>query len=205
MIKINNLSKGYGNKSIFTDYNLSVAEGEMLAIVGDSGKGKSTLLNIIGSLEPFDSGVVEVNNRNIKKMKHREQLDYLRNDVSFLFQNYALMEDHDVYDNITIGQKNHKNIKGLVEEVLREVNLSGFENRMVNTLSGGEQQRVALARVMLKPSRLLLADEPTGNLDETNSKNVWEVLLKLKEMDKTVLVVTHELHALHYFDRVINL
>lgn len=205
MIKINNLSKEYGNKSIFTDYNLSVAEGEMLAIVGDSGKGKSTLLNIIGSLEPFDSGVVEVNNRNIKKMKHREQLDYLRNDVSFLFQNYALMEDHNVYDNITIGQKNHKNIKGLVEEVLREVNLSGFENRMVNTLSGGEQQRVALARVMLKPSRLLLADEPTGNLDETNSKNVWEVLLKLKEMDKTVLVVTHELHALHYFDRVINL
>lgn len=205
MITINNLSKRYGDNNIFSDYNLSVAEGEMVAIVGISGKGKSTLLNIIGSLEPFDSGSVEVNNRNIKKMKHKEQLQFLRNHVSFLFQNYALMENHNVYDNITMGQKFDKNRKTQIEEVLGEVNLSGFENRMVSTLSGGEQQRVALARVMLKPSKLILADEPTGNLDEINSNKVWETLLKLKNMDKTVVVVTHEVHALHHFDRVIEL
>ena len=205
MITINNLSKRYGDNNIFSVFNLSVAEGEMVAIVGISGKGKSTLLNIIGSLEPFDSGSVEVNNRNIKKMKHKEQLQFLRNHVSFLFQNYALMENHNVYDNITMGQKFDKNKKTQIEEVLDKVNLSGFENRMVSTLSGGEQQRVALARVMLKPSKLILADEPTGNLDEINSNKVWETLLELKSMNKTVVVVTHEVHALHYFDRVIEL
>lgn len=174
MITINSLSKAYGDNKIFEDYNLSIKTGEMVAIVGVSGKGKSTLLNIIGSLESFDSGWVEVNNKNIKKMKHREQLKFLRDDVSFLFQNYALMENYSVYDNITLGQKQDK---GKIEEVLDEVNLSGFEKRIINTLSGGEQQRVALARIMLKPSKLILADEPTGNLDETNSNKVWEILL----------------------------
>lgn len=204
MITINGLSKSYGENSIFTDFDLSVKEGEMVAITGVSGKGKSTLLNIIGSLEPFDSGTVEVSNKNIKKLKHGEQLAFLRNDVSFLFQNYALMENHNVYDNIVLGQK-QKNVKTLVEEVLDKVDLSGFENRMINTLSGGEQQRVALARTMLKPSKLILADEPTGNLDETNSKKVWDILLELKDMDKTVVVVTHDVHDLERFDNVINL
>lgn len=202
MITINSLSKAYGDNKIFEDYNLSIKTGEMVAIVGVSGKGKSTLLNIIGSLESFDSGWVEVNNKNIKKMKHREQLKFLRDDVSFLFQNYALMENYSVYDNITLGQKQDK---GKIEEVLDEVNLSGFEKRIINTLSGGEQQRVALARIMLKPSKLILADEPTGNLDETNSNKVWEILLQLNSLNKTVVVVTHDTHALHHFHRVINL
>lgn len=204
MININNLSKSYGENSIFTNFNLLVSEGEMVAVTGISGKGKSTLLNIIGSLEPFDSGSVEVNNKNIKKMKHKEQLQFLRNDVSFLFQNYALLENHNVYDNIVLGQKG-KDIKTLVEEALEKVDLSGFEKRMINTLSGGEQQRVALARIMLKPSKLILADEPTGNLDDTNSKKVWDILLELKGMDKTVVVATHDGQALNRFDRVVNL
>lgn len=203
MITINNLSKSYGENSIFSDYNLSVGKSEMIAIVGVSGKGKSTLLNIIGSLEPFESGSVEVNEKDIKKMRHKEQLQFLRNDVSFLFQNYALMENHNVYDNITMGQKINK--KNLVEKVLNEVNLTGFENRIINTLSGGEQQRVALARIILKPSKVILADEPTGNLDESNSKMVWNILSQLKRMSKTVLVVTHDNHALDRFDRVIHL
>ena len=203
MIKINNLSKSYGKNTIFSDYDLKIEKGQMVAIVGVSGKGKSTLLNIIGSLEPFESGSVEVNERNIKKMKHKEQLRFLRDDVSFLFQNYALMENHTVYDNITMGQKINK--KNLLEKVLNEVGLSGFENRIISTLSGGEQQRVALARIMLKPSKLILADEPTGNLDQTNSSKVWDILLQLKRMNKTVLVVTHEKESLHHFDRVINL
>lgn len=204
MIRISNLSKSYGENSIFTNFDLLVKEGEMVAITGVSGQGKSTLLNIIGSLESFQSGLVEVNNKNIKKMKHREQLQFLKNDVSFLFQNYALMENHNVYDNIVLGRKG-KDIKILVEDVLDKVGLPGFERRMINTLSGGEQQRVALARAMLKPSKLILADEPTGNLDETNSKKVWDILLELKEIEKTILVVTHEKNSLHHFDRVINL
>ena len=204
MIRISNLSKSYGENSIFTNFDLLVKEGEMVAITGVSGQGKSTLLNIIGSLESFQSGLVEVNNKNIKKMKHREQLQFLKNDVSFLFQNYALMENHNVYDNIVLGRKG-KDIKTLVEDILDKVGIPGFERRMINTLSGGEQQRVALARTMLKPSKLILADEPTGNLDETNSKKVWDILLELKKIDKTILVVTHEKDFLDHFDRVINL
>lgn len=202
MIRINKLLKAYGSNDVFSDYNLSVDKGEMVAIVGDSGKGKSTLLNIIGSIEPFDSGYVEVNNRNIKKMKHKEQLQFLREEASFLFQNYALMENYNVYENITMGQKFDKST---IKKILKEVNLEILENRIINTLSGGEQQRVALARIMLKPSKLILADEPTGNLDETNSSKVWDILLKLKNLDKTIIVATHDINALHHFDRVIRL
>lgn len=205
MITINNLSKAYGPNKIFSDFNLSVAEGEMVAIVGSSGKGKSTLLNIIGSLEPFDSGYVEVNNKKIKKMKHKEKLQFLRNEVSFLFQNYALMENHTVYDNINMAQKIDKTKQALIDKALNDVNLPGFQNRIIKTLSGGEQQRVALARIMIKPSKLILADEPTGNLDDANSGVVVDILLKLKDMDKTIVVVTHDMRALDHFDRIIHL
>lgn len=205
MITINNLSKAYGPNKIFSDFNLSVAEGEMVAIVGSSGKGKSTLLNIIGSLEPFDSGYVEVNNKKIKKINHKEKLQFLRNEVSFLFQNYALMENHTVYDNISMGQKIDKTKQALIDKALNDVNLPGFQNRIIRTLSGGEQQRVALARIMIKPSKLILADEPTGNLDDENSGVVLDILLKLKDMDKTIVVVTHDMRALDHFDRIIYL
>lgn len=202
MIIIKNLSKMYGTNNIFKEYNLSVAEGEMIAITGNSGKGKSTLLNIMGSLEPFESGLVEVNNRDIKKMKHKMQLRFLREEVSFLFQNYALMENENVHKNITMGEKYPEES---ITKTLEEVGLIGMEKRTVHTLSGGEQQRVALARIMLKPSKLILADEPTGNLDETNASKVWEILLQLKSVGKTVIVATHEVQALHHFDRVVAL
>lgn len=205
MIIIKNLSKSYGPNKLFSDFSLSIAEGEMVAIVGNSGKGKSTLLNIIGSLEPFDSGSIEVNNKNIKKLNHKKKLEFLRNEVSFLFQNYALMENHTVYDNITMGQKIDKTKQAMIDKALNDVNLPGFQNRIISTLSGGEKQRVALARIMIKPSKLILADEPTGNLDDANSGVVWDMLLKLKNMGKTVVVVTHDMRALDHFDRIIHL
>lgn len=202
MITIKNLLKVYGTNNIFIDYNLSVSEGEMIAITGKSGKGKSTLLNIMGSLEPFESGFVKVNNNEVKKMKHKKQLHFLREEVSFLFQNYALMENESVFKNITMDAKYPDEI---ITKTLEEVGLIGKEKRIVHTLSGGEQQRVALARIMLKPSKLVLADEPTGNLDEMNAAKVWEILLRLKNTGKTVVVATHEKQSLHHFDRVIAL
>lgn len=205
MITINNLTKTFGSRNLFKDFNLSVKEGEMIAIVGDSGSGKSTLLNIIGSLEDFEAGEVEVNGKSIKNMKHKNKLKFLREEISFLFQNYALMEDKTVYENITMIQNKDKTKSLMVEEALKDVNLSGFENRMINSLSGGEQQRVALARTMLKPSKLILADEPTGNLDDTNCSKVWDILLKLNKMGKTVVVVTHDERFLIHFDSIVNL
>lgn len=202
MITIQNLTKAYGSNNIFEDYNLSVSEGEMIAITGKSGKGKSTLLNIMGSLEPFESGYVKVSNNELKNMKHKKQLRFLREEVSFLFQNYALMENESVFKNITMDEKYSDET---IAKTLEEVGLIGMKKRIVHTLSGGEQQRVALARIMLKPSKLVLADEPTGNLDETNAAKVWEILLRLKSTGKTVVVATHEKQALHHFDRVIAL
>lgn len=205
MINIENLSKTYGQNNLFNDFSLSVKEGEMVAIVGISGSGKSTLLNIIGSLEPFDSGRVKVNGKDVKNMNHKNKLRFLKEDISFLFQNYALMEDKSVYENVTMKQKKDEANRKMVEDALEDVNLPVFEDKIINTLSGGEQQRVALARLIVKPSKLILADEPTGNLDQTNANKVWDILHNLKVIGKTVVVVTHDTHALHHFDKVIDI
>ena len=202
MIEVKNLTKAFGENIIFKEYNLHVSEGEMVAITGSSGKGKSTLLNIIGSLESYDEGTVEVNKRNLRKINRKSQLEFLRNEVSFVFQNYALMENETVSENIMLGRK--QNIKN-IENVLLKVGLEGFEKRIVHTLSGGEQQRVALARIILKPSRVILADEPTGNLDDYNAEKVWGILKNLKDMNKTIIVASHETQAYKYFDRIIEL
>lgn len=205
MIKINNLHKNFGDLVLFNRYNLHIKENELVAIVGESGSGKSTLLNIIGSLENYQEGDVIVDDILLNKLSRRNQLKYLRNQISFVFQNYALMEDKNVIDNILLGLKKDEMNISRVKDVLENVGLKGFENRVVITLSGGEQQRVALARAMIKKSKVILADEPTGNLDESNSKEVLKILMKIKEEGKTIVVVTHDTSILKYFDRVISL
>lgn len=204
MIEIKNLNKSFFQRQLFKDLNISIGDGEMVAIVGVSGVGKSTLLNIIGSLEKFDSGSVTVGNTDLSKMSRKNQLLFLRNEVSFLFQNYALMDNKTVIENIILNNK-AKNTDELAKSALEQLNLNGFENRIVSSLSGGEQQRVALARVMVKPSKVVLADEPTGNLDKENSKIVWDTLKHLNKSGKTVVVVTHDLSSLTNFDKVVYL
>ncbi|MFB0917538.1 MAG: ABC transporter ATP-binding protein [Clostridiaceae bacterium] len=204
MIEIKNLNKSFFQRQLFKDLNISIGDGEMVAIVGVSGVGKSTLLNIIGSLEKFDSGSVTVGNTDLSKMSRKNQLLFLRNEVSFLFQNYALMDNKTVIENIILNNK-AKNTDELAKSALEQLKLNGFENRIVSSLSGGEQQRVALARVMVKPSKVVLADEPTGNLDKDNSKIVWDTLKHLNKSGKTVVVVTHDLSSLSNFDKVVYL
>src|SRR5690554_4695557 len=173
MIQIKNLTKTFGEYILFKDFDLNIESGEMVAIVGESGSGKSTLLNIIGSIEPYDEGEVIVNELKVHNLKGRAQRNYLKDTVSFIFQNYALMNDKSVSENISFHNKlNNNNIN----HILEKVGIENLENRLVTTLSGGEQQRVALARVIHKTSKIVLADEPTGNLDEENAQQVYKIL-----------------------------
>ncbi|MEG0327636.1 MAG: ABC transporter ATP-binding protein [Erysipelothrix sp.] len=207
MIRVDNIHKSYGEHIILEDLSFTIEPGSMVAIVGESGSGKTTLLNIIGGIESVDKGVVEVNGKNILKLKNRSLQKYLREEVSFLFQSYALMEDKTVYENISIvpplDKKNES--KKMAETVLETVGLKGYGNRIVASLSGGEQQRVSLARIMLKPSTIILADEPTGNLDSKNSEVVLNLFRKINQSGKTVIVVTHDKSLLNHFDKIIEL
>lgn len=202
MIQIRNLRKSYGERILFDRFNFQCEKPEMIAFVGPSGKGKTTLLNIIGSLETFDGGHVRVLGKELEALSFKEKVNYLKDDVSFLFQNFALMENRSIKENILMGQRMDDT---MLYSLLEQLQLSCDLKRHPVTLSGGEQQRIALARIMLKPSKIILADEPTGNLDQKNSDIVWQSLLNFKKQGKVVLVVTHEQEVLTMFDRVIEL
>lgn len=204
MIQIENLSKQFGTKTLFQDFNLTINEGEMVAIIGKSGSGKSTLLNIMGAIEPYDQGKVCIDDIDLGELKGKHLRNYLKNTVTFIFQNYAMMYDKTVIDNILLLKDQQADIDK-ASEALKIVDLEGFENRPVDELSGGEQQRVALARALVRDTKVILADEPTGNLDEENEALVYKILKAFSKEGKTVIVATHDLKYLDQFDRVIDL
>lgn len=209
IIKLKNINKSYKNKKVLRDFSLEVEDGEMVAIVGASGKGKSTLLNIIGLLDLPDSGDVIIDgNKNVKPNTSKAN-KILRSTISYLFQNFALVDNKSVLENLLIGVKYSKGSKkekiNNIKSVLEKVELSGYEDKKVYELSGGEQQRVAIARIMLKPSKIVLADEPTGSLDEKNRNLVVELITKINALGKTVIIVTHDKVVANACTRSINL
>ena len=190
MIEIKNLNKAYGKHSIFQDFSLRIRDGEIAVISGESGAGKTTLLNIIGALEPFDGGQVVVNGIDINHPRNHRK--YFAEQVGFLFQNFVLIEELSVRKNLEFVRK--ANASGIpIEEALRRVGLLDKIDSKVYTLSGGEQQRVALARLMIKKCNIILADEPTGSLDRKNADHVLSILESLNAEGKTVLIVTHDM------------
>lgn len=202
MIELININKSFGDKVLFDDYNLKIKRGEFVIISGDSGSGKTTLLNMIGALEKVDAGQIKVNGIDI--LNKRNQLKYYRNTVGFLFQNFVLLEDKTVYQNLNIIRKNNRS--GLsIEEALKKVGLEDCINSKVYTLSGGEQQRVALARLMIKKCTLILADEPTGSLDCKNAERVLSILKQLNKEGVTIILVTHNDELKEKGDRIIEL
>lgn len=205
MIEIKNLNKKFNDKVIFNNLNLTIEDGEMLAISGASGSGKTTLLNILGKLDKEYDGNIIIDNKNLKTIT---QTNYLRNTIGYLFQNYALADNLTVTRNLDFSLK-YSDDKSLEakENALEMVGLDpkGYLNKKIYTLSGGEQQRVALARLFLKPCSIILADEPTGSLDVKNSDVVLEILRKMNEHGKTVIVVTHDPYVLTVCDRVIKI
>lgn len=211
MITIKNLSKIYVQKKLsvkaLDNVNLCLPDTGLIFITGRSGSGKSTLLNLIGCLDKFTSGDVIVDGTSLKKMKSREINDYHYEKVGFVFQNFNLLENYNVEKNILIGSNleiNEEN-ETKVKEILKKVELEFFEKRKINTLSGGQAQRVALARAILKKPKILLCDEPTGQLDSETSELMFKVLKELSK-ESLVLVVTHDnLSAEKYGDRIIKL
>lgn len=202
MIQIKNLYKKFGQKILFENYNLQINKGEFVIFSGKSGCGKTTLLNMIGALEPFDNGKIIVDGLDISKKSNH--LKYFRYNVGFLFQNFVLIENKTVLQNLNLISKNmRENIS--IDDVLNRVGLKDKKNNKVFTLSGGEQQRIALARLMLKKCNLILADEPTGSLDSQNANEVISILKSLNKEGKTVIVVTHDEKIKNLEKKVIHL
>lgn len=189
MIQISNLSKAFGDHVLFDNFSLTVDSGEFVILSGTSGSGKTTLLNIIGALEKFDSGSVMIDGIDINNPKTHRQ--YFSDKVGFLFQNFVLIEDKTVRQNLAMIRKS--NASGVsIEDALSRVGLADKIDSKVYTLSGGEQQRVALARLMIKKCDLILADEPTGSLDKNNAERVLQILADLNKQGKTIILVTHD-------------
>ena len=195
MIRIEGVSKSYGNGApALSNLNLDIDKGEFVFVVGASGSGKSTFIKLLlKELNPTE-GTIYVNDINLSKLKSRGVAKY-RRQIGVVFQDFRLLQDRDVYSNIAFAQRvigaSPREIKKNVARVLSLVGLSEKYRSNPNELSGGEQQRVALARALVNKPEILLADEPTGNLDPTNS---WEIMSLLKEANErgtTVLVVTH--------------
>jgi putative ABC transport system ATP-binding protein len=202
MIELKNVCKNFGDRSLFKDYCLTVNDGEFAVIVGSSGCGKTTLMNIMSSLEPIDSGEVIINGIDVTKRKN--QLKFLRDYVGFLFQNYGLVDNKTVKDNLKlIGSKSRSDVT--MEQALTAVGLADKAEQFVYTLSGGEQQRVALARLMYKKCSIIFADEPTGSLDRDNAIQVMNILKSLNEQGKTVIMVTHDKSLVEYGTIVVDL
>lgn len=213
MIKLENISKIYGcdeNKTIaLKDINLTINSGDFISITGSSGCGKSTLLNIIGCIDFQTSGEYYLNNINIKN-KTKKDLAYTRNkEFSFIFQNFSLIKELNVIQNILLPLefRDEKNINyEKVEEYLSLLDISNLKERNINTLSGGQQQRVAIARALVQETKVILADEPTGALDDNNSSIIIDILNLLnKKYHKTIIVVTHDNLIANSADRILRM
>lgn len=202
MIQISNLSKAFGDHVLFDNFSLTIDSGEFVILSGASGSGKTTLLNIIGALEKFDGGSVMIDGIDINNPKtHRL---YFSDKVGFLFQNFVLIEDKTVRQNLAMIRKS--NASGVsIEDALSRVGLADKIDSKVYTLSGGEQQRVALARLMIKKCDLILADEPTGSLDKKNAERVLRILSDLNKLGKTIILVTHDEEIKNRGWRVVDL
>ncbi len=197
IVRITGLNKKYGDRVIFHDVNLSVHSGEMICVSGPSGSGKSTLLNIIGMFEQADSGEIYLFGEKIPKADSKEGKALLKNRLFYLFQNFALVTNETVDYNLEIpllesGVPKKKRIK-LKMDALKAVGLDYLSlKEKIYHLSGGEQQRVALARGYIKKFDLLLADEPTGSLDEKNRDSIIAILDRFHDVGKTIIIVSHD-------------
>ena len=198
-IDLLNVTKSFGSKKIFTDLNLRFESGKSYALIGGSGSGKSTLLNIIGRLEKIDSGNVLVDKQDIWKIKERT---FFKNTVGYVFQNYSLIDNKTVYDNLKLITKDKKTIT----DVLEKVGLSSdYLHQKIYELSGGQAQRVAIARMLMKPRKIILADEPTGALDGEIGKEIIRLLLNERDEDKYVIIATHDPAVYNEVDVIIDM
>jgi len=198
-LKILNLSKSYNDKTekinVLKKVDLSLSDNQIVALVGPSGSGKSTLLHLIGLLDKPDSGRILFEKNDLVELSDNEKTDYRRNIISFVYQNNNLISDLTALENVSIANicKTQNKIKAFrqAEKILKDFGLSNRVNHYPYQLSGGEQQRVAIARALINNPKLIIADEPTGNLDKKNTDLILSFLLSLKQPGRLILIATH--------------
>ena len=213
MITLSNIKKVFRTEEVDTwalrEVSLEVKEGEFVAIMGPSGCGKTTLLNIMGLLDTPTEGTYLLNGKDVSQLPERERTNIRRGTIGFVFQSFNLIDDLNVYENVELpllymGVPARER-KKRVAEILDRMAMSHRRKHFPCQLSGGQQQRVAVARAVVSNPKIILADEPTGNLDSKNSKEVMDLLLQLHEQGTTIVMVTHSQHNASFADRIINL
>lgn len=213
MIKVTNLSKVFRTEEIETtalnEVSFEIKEGEFVAIMGPSGCGKSTLLNILGLLDNPTGGSYELLGQEVANLKERERTKFRKGNLGFVFQSFNLIDELNVFENVELPLK-YLNIgaaerKQRVTEILKRMNISHRSHHFPQQLSGGQQQRVAIARAVVSNPKLVLADEPTGNLDSKNGKEVMDLLTELNSEGTTIVMVTHSQKDASVAQRIISL
>jgi lipoprotein-releasing system ATP-binding protein len=210
MITVKNVEKAYGTLQVLRGVNLSIAQGEIVAIVGKSGAGKSTLLHILGTLDRADKGQVMINGKNIATLNNSQLADFRNKNLGFIFQFHHLLPEFSALENVImpalIGGGSESKAKKRATELLDYLGLSARLTHKPTELSGGEQQRVAVARALMNNPAVVFADEPTGNLDSASSKDLHDLLFKLRDdFKQTFVIVTHNDELARLSDRILTM
>lgn len=213
MIELKDVTKVYKGDTYETyalnNLSLNIEDGEFVAIMGRSGSGKTTLLNIIGCMDSASQGTVIIDDIDISNASAHKLDVVRRNKISFIFQNYALMQQYSVYENIELPL-NARNIKGqkkraAIKDIMNKLGISELAKKYPNQISGGEQQRTAIARAFVSDTKYILADEPTGALDYENAIELMKLIKELHQAGKTIIMVTHDSQIASYADRIVEL
>ena len=212
MIQLTDINKTYNNGAplhVLKGINLTIGRGEFVSIMGASGSGKSTLLNILGILDNYDTGDYYLNNVLIKDLSETKAAEYRNRMIGFIFQSFNLISFKDAVENVALPLFyqgiSRKKRNALALEYLDRLGLKDWAHHMPNEMSGGQKQRVAIARALITQPQIILADEPTGNLDSRNGTEVMNLLTELNQEGTTIIMVTHSQHDASYAHRVINL
>ncbi len=213
MITLEKLSRVYRTDEIETaalnEVSLRIVKGEFVSIMGPSGCGKSTLLNVLGMLDQADSGSYQFLGHEITNLSEKNRSKLRTDNIGFIFQNFNLIDELSVFENVELpliySKVPTKERKARVEEILNRIGIAHRSNHFPQQLSGGQQQRVAVARALVNNPKVILADEPTGNLDSSNGNEVMELMCELHEAGATIIMVTHSSHDASYSTRIINL
>ena len=211
MIQLKNIMKIYNKNSMpaLQDVSLTIEKGEAVAIMGASGSGKTTLLNIIGCMDTMDEGEYFYGEDRVHKLRGRALDEFRKKNIGFVFQQFALLKDYTVLENVELPLRamkmNKKKRKEIVMEWLKKVGMEQYADKLPPKLSGGHQQRCAIARALVSGAPVILADEPTGALDSKTGQEIIDLLLKLKSMGKTVILVTHDEKIANQTERIIRL
>ena len=212
-LELKNITKVYGEKvktKVLNNTDLTINEGEFVSIIGQSGSGKSTLLNIMGTLSKGSSGTLYINGINVEGMNKNELADLRNSELGFIFQFHYLLPEFTVLENILMpysisGKKVNKEILERANELIDLVGLTKVKNNMATDLSGGQQQRAAIARALINSPKIILADEPTGNLDSNTTNEIYNLLRDInKKYNTTFVIITHDNRIAEKADRVIE-